>query len=178
MVAGSLRVEISARKVDWHIAPQPASPEWTLSPKINHSSINEALQRDRREQQDLIQRHLKARRALQHEFEQFEYHRELNAKSAQREIGARLPDAEFAPEQVPLRPEYDPAQPLIIQPDEDTLSIAEKVARDPAHILEVIADKKEVFTRADILRALVPYIPDPTKLHIAAEAALRSPDLI
>ena len=144
----------------------------------NETQINDAMQRDRREQQDLIQRHLKARRALQHEFEQLEYHRELNAKSAQRDIGARLPDVEFAPEQVPLRPEYDPAQPLIIQPDEDTLSIAEKVARDPAHILEVIADKKEAFTRADILRALVEYIPDPAKLRIAADAALRSPDLI
>jgi len=95
-----------------------------------------------------IQCHLKARRALQHEFEQFEYHRELNAKSTQREIGARLPDVEFTPESVPLRPEYDPAQPLIIQPDENALSIAEKVARDPAHILEVIADKTEAFKRS------------------------------
>ncbi|MBL1436412.1 MAG: AAA family ATPase [Rhodobacteraceae bacterium] len=144
----------------------------------NEALINEALRRDRRGQHDIIQRHLKARRVLQHEFEQLEYHRELNAKSAQREIGARLPDAEFAPEQVPLRPEYDAAQPLIIQPDEDTLSIAEKVARDPAHILKVIADKKESFTRADILRALVQYIPDPTKLGIAADTAMRSPDLI
>ncbi len=144
----------------------------------SETQINDALLRDRREQQDLIQRHLKARRALQHEIEQFEYHRELNAKSAQREIGARLPDVELAPEPVPLRPAYDPAQPLIIQPDEDTLSIVEKVARDPAHILEVIADKKESFTRADILRALVQYVPDPTKLRGAADAALRSPDLI
>lgn len=144
----------------------------------NETQINEALRHDRCEQQDLIQRHLKARRALQYEFEQLEYHRELNAKSVQRDIGARLPDVEFAPEQVPLRPEYDPAQPLIIQPDEDTLSIAEKVARDPAHILEVISDKKEAFTRADILRALVQYIPDPTKLRIAADTALRSPDLV
>ncbi|MCF6303739.1 MAG: AAA family ATPase, partial [Rhodobacteraceae bacterium] len=144
----------------------------------NEAQINEALRRDRREQQVLIQRHLKVRRTLQHEFEQFEYHHELNAKSSQRDIGARLPDVEFTPEPVPLRPEYDPAQPLIIQPDEDTLSIAEKVARDPAHILEVIADKKEDFTRADILRALVQYIPDPTKLRIAADAALRSPDLV
>ena len=144
----------------------------------NETQINDALQRGRREQQDLIQRHLKARRALQHEFEQLEYHRELNAKSAQREIGTRLPDMEFRPEPVPLRPEYDPAQPLIIQPDEDTLSIAEKVARDPAHILEVIADKKEAFTRADILRALVQYIPDPIELRSAADTAMRSPDLI
>ncbi len=144
----------------------------------SETQISDALQRDRGEQQTLTQRHLKARRALQHEFEQLEYHRELNAKSAQRDIGARLPDVEFTPEPVPLRPEYDPAQPLIIQPDEDTLSIAEKVVRDPAHILEVIADKKEAFTRADILRALVQYIPDPTKLRSAADAALRSPDLI
>ena len=144
----------------------------------NEARINAALRRDRREQQDLIQCHLKARRALQHEFEQLEYHHELNAKSAQRDVGARLPDVEFIPDPVPLRPEYDLAQPLIIQPDEDTLSIAEKVARDPTHILEVIADKKEVFTRADILRALVQYVPDPTKLRIAADAALRSPDLV
>ncbi|AXX97808.1 AAA family ATPase [Profundibacter amoris] len=144
----------------------------------NEALINEALRRDRRGQHDIIQRHLKARRALQHEFEQLEYHRELNAKSAQREIGTRLPDVEFTPEPVPLRPEYDLAQPLIIQPDENTLSIAEKVARDPAHILEVIADKKEAFTRADILRALVQYIPDPTNLRIAADAVLRSPDLV
>lgn len=144
----------------------------------NEAQINEALRRDRRGKHDLIQRHLKARRALQHEFEQFEYHRELNAKSAQRDIGARLPDAEFTPEPVPLRPEYDPAQPLIIQPDEDTFSIAEKVSRDPAHILEVIADKKEAFTRADILRVLVQFIPDPAKLRNAADAALRSPDLV
>lgn len=144
----------------------------------NEAQINEALLRDRRGQHNLIQRHLKTRRALQHEFAQFEYHRELNAKSAQRDIGARLPDVKFSPEPVPLRPEYDPAQPLIIQPDGDTLSIAEKVARDPVHILEVIADKKEAFTRADILRALVQYIPDPAKLRIAADAALRSPDLI
>jgi len=144
----------------------------------NETQMNEALRRDRREQQDLIQRHLKARRALQHEFEQFEYHRELNAKSAQREIGARLPDVDNTPEPVPLRPKYDPTQPLIIQPDEDTFSIAEKVARDPAHILDVIADKKEAFTRADILRALVQYVPDPTKLRIAADAAMRSPDLV
>lgn len=144
----------------------------------NEAQINEALRRDRREQQTLIQSHLKARRALQHEFEHFEYHSELNAKSAQHEIGARFPDVETTPKQVPLLPEYDLAQPLIIQPDEDTLSIAEKVARDPAHILEVIADKKETFTRADILRALVQYIPDPTKLRIAADETLRSPDLV
>ena len=144
----------------------------------NEAQIIKDSQRDRREQQALIQRHLKARRSLQHEFEQLEYHRELNAKSTQREIGARLPDVEFTPEPVPLRPEYDPAQPLIIQPDEDTLSIAAGVARDPAHILEVIADKKEAFTRADILRALVQYVPNPTKLRIAADTALRSPDLI
>jgi len=144
----------------------------------NEAQINEALRRDRREQQALIQSHLKARRGLLHEFEQFKYHRELNAKAAQREAGARLLDVDFAPEQVPLRPEYDLAQPLIIQPDEDTLSIAEKVARDPAHILEVISDKKEAFTRADILRALVQYIPDPTNLRMAADEALRSPDLV
>ncbi len=77
-----------------------------------------------------------------------------------------------------MRPEYDPAQPLIIQPDEDTISIAEKVACDPSHILEVIADKKEAFTRSDILRALVQYIPNPTKLRFAADVALRSPDLV
>jgi len=144
----------------------------------NEAQINEAMQRDRREQQDLIQRHLKAHHALQHEFEQFEYHHELNAKSAQREIGARLADVEFVPEPVPLRPEYDSAQPLIIQPDEDTLSIAEKVARDPTHILEVISDKKETFTRTDILRALAQYVPDHTKLSIASDAAMRSPDLV
>jgi len=144
----------------------------------NETQIKDALQRDRHEQQALIQRHLKARRALQHEFVQFEYHRELNAKSTQRDIGARLPDAKFAPEPAPLRPEYDPAQPLIIQPDEDRLSIAEKVARDPAHILQVIADKKEAFTRADILRALLKYIPDPIELRSAADTAMRSPDLI
>ncbi len=144
----------------------------------NETQINDALLRNRHEQQTLIQRHLKARRALQHEFEQLEYHRELNAKSAQREIGTKLPDVEFIPEPVPLRPEYDPAQPLIIQPNEDTLSIAEKVARDPANILDVIADKKEAFNRADILRALVRYIPDPAKLRSAADAALQSPDLI
>jgi len=144
----------------------------------NEAQIIDALQHDRCEQQTLIQNHLKSRRALQHEFEQFEYHRELNAKSAQREICARLQNTKFIPEPVPLRPKYDPAQPLIIQPDEDTLSIAEKVGRDPTHILEVIADKNEAFTRSDILRALVQYIPDPTKLRIAADAALRSPDLI
>ena len=144
----------------------------------NETQINEAMQRDRREQQDLIQRHLKARHALKHKFELLEYHRDLNAKSAQREIGARLPDAEFAPESVPLRPAYDPAQPLIIQPDEDTLSIAEKVAHDPRHILEVISDKKETFTRTDILRALAQYVPDHTKLSIASDTAMRSPDLV
>lgn len=144
----------------------------------NEAQISIALQRDRREQHELTQRHLKARRSLQNEFEQIEYHRELSAKSVQREIGTRLPDIEFAPEPVPLRPEFDVAQPLVILPDEDRLSIAAKVAGDPAYILEVIADKKETFTRADILRALVEYVPDHTKLAIAAEMAMRSPDLV
>lgn len=69
----------------------------------NEAQINTVLQRNRREQQALIQSQLKTCRALQHEFKQLEYYRELNAKSAQRDIGARLPDVELAPDPVPLR---------------------------------------------------------------------------
>ena len=148
----------------------------------NEAQVGEAVIRDRRERQDLIQRHLSARRALQAEFYQGEAQRDL-ARAGPQAVNPLYPglkqrEHNAPPQSGPLHPVYDPAQPLIIPADEDRRSIAAKVARDPAHILEVIADKQEVFSRTDVLRALVAYMPDPAKLRLGVDVALRSPDLV
>ncbi|EFO34231.1 TraA [Roseibium sp. TrichSKD4] len=72
----------------------------------------------------------------------------------------------------------DPDQPLVVPLDEERLSNKEKVRHDPAHIIPLIADKKEEFTRSDILRGLADFIDNPMELHGALERALQCSDLV
>ena len=112
--------------------------------------------RDRAETQALIESQLQERRTLQGELEQLQ---------RETDVASRLLKT-------------DPAQKLIIPPDPEALSIKAKVKRDPAHILEVVTDKKEYFSRPDIVRALAEYIDDPLTLSYAVDSAMRSDALI
>ncbi|MGS4884963.1 AAA family ATPase [Roseibium sp. MB-4] len=69
-------------------------------------------------------------------------------------------------------------QPLVVPLDEERLSNKEKVKREPAHIISFIADKKEEFTRSDVLRGLADFIDNPMELHGALECALQCTDLV
>ena len=76
-------------------------------------------------------------------------------------------------------PVIDPKQPLVINDDDDdTLSIAKKVRRSPNYILDVTSDKKEFFTRNDIVRDLAKYIEDPVTLRLAIDHILQSKELV
>ena len=113
-------------------------------------------ERDRDEYQTLIEQQLLERRVVHSELEHMQQ------------------DAGFVS---PLL-KTDPAQTLIIPSDPDALTIKAKVNRDPAYILDVITDKKEIFTRPAVVRALAEYIDDPLKLGNAVDTAMRSDELV
>lgn len=114
--------------------------------------------RDRQEQQDLINRHLAERHALD---------RELSQPDLLKELSASFETASRA----------DPRQKLIL-PSDDIPFTREQLIADPALILDHISHKKSRFTRTDVLRELAKRIPDPMALRAAADTAMASTDLI
>jgi len=126
----------------------------------NEKDFAQCEARDGSEQQSLIEVQLSERRALQQKF--------LTAEQALN--AANVNETRFL--------SLDPEQALVIPPDPDALTIKEKVNQQPEHILKVLTDTRESFTRNDILRALAKYIEDPLKLGAAIEDVMRSPELV
>jgi len=117
-----------------------------------------ATQRDRQEQQALIDQHLVARVARDLD------HAQINILA---ELGGIFDNA--------TRP--DPRQRLMLAPDDIPYS-ARQLIRNPALILDHISHKQAQFRRTDILRELAKRLPDPMVLKIAADTAMASNDLI
>ena len=127
--------------------------------QIIEQNILEALackERDQKERQALVQQHLKQRRALVSEFQQSHLQAGFHSHWL----------------------EADPDQPLLLPADEERRSNKEKINHDPAHIISLIADKQEYFSRSDIMRGLADYIDNPMDLHGALDKALTCKDLI
>ncbi len=133
----------------------------------NETEIRLTKQRNRAEHQQLVQYQLKERQALQQEIRQIHFEHEIAIKTVWQEMGRSFRHLNI-----------DPAQPLIIPVDEEALTIAAKVRRNPRTILDVISDKKEVFTRNDILRGLAKYIDEPTRLALVIDKVFQSKELV
>lgn len=146
--------------------------------KNNEVQVQRAKKRDQAEWQKLIERQLKERRTLQHHLRQLRFHHEIKTQSLHRELGKDLHQLDIDLGTHKRFPVIDPKQPLVINDDDDTLSIAKKVRRSPDYILDVISDKKEFFTRNDIVRGLAKYIEDPVTLRLAIDHVLQSKELV
>ncbi|MCQ0987235.1 AAA family ATPase [Jiella marina] len=123
-------------------------------------------ERDRRETQALIDRHLAERRALE---------RESNTPSLQQELERAFRDREPKSGRRVYHP--DPAQPLYLPPDDAPLTKAQINAK-PERILDVLSDKKAHFTRAEIITRLSDFLDDPLTLQTATETVFRSDKLV
>ena len=71
----------------------------------------------------------------------------------------------------------DPTQTLIIPPDPEVLTVKAKVQNDPIHVLSILTNTKEFFSRNDIVRKLADYIEDPLKLGPAVDLVMCSDEL-
>lgn len=125
--------------------------------EVHQLEAKQCEARDRSERQTLIENQLSERRQLQQELQFVE----AQLKSSDTHILS-----------------IDPAQALIIPPDPELLTIKDKVNYNPEHILEVLTNKQESFSRNDILRGLAKYIDDPLKLGPALEQVMRSSELV
>lgn len=125
--------------------------------EANQFEAKQCEARDRSERQALIEGQLSERRRLQQELQSVE----AQLKSSDTRILS-----------------IDPTQALVIPPDPELLTIKDKVNHNPEHILEVLTDKDESFSRNDILRGLAKYIEDPLKLGPALEEVMRSAELV
>lgn len=154
------------------------SGQYQKTIKNNEVQVQHAKKRDQAEWQKLIERQLKERRTLQHHLRQLHFHHEIETQSLHQELGKDLLQLDFGLGTHKRFPVIDPKQPLVINDDDDTLSIAKKVRQSPDYILDVISDKKEFFTRNDIVRGLAKYIEDPATLRLAIDHVLQSKELI
>lgn len=123
----------------------------------NKQEIATSEASDRTERQKLIETQLSERRVLQ---------KQIQAVETQLVEGK------------PRFISIDPQQALVIPPDPDAFTIKEKVNQNPEHILQVMTQTEESFTRNDILRSLAKYIEDPLKLGTSIEQIMRSPELV
>jgi ATP-dependent exoDNAse (exonuclease V) alpha subunit len=121
--------------------------------------------RDEAEVEDLIQRHLIERRALDRETT-LDQLKDLFAESLQHHSGDT--GKAYA---------LDPARPLVLPPDENAIP-ANRIRQNPSLVIDEIARHEANFTRSDILRRLARHIDDPLELRIACDAALRSDELV
>ncbi len=64
------------------------------------------------------------------------------------------------------------------KPDPEELRIGERVRENPESILDVINDKKSLFTRNDIVRALAKYIATPQGHQLAIATVMDSENLV
>lgn len=115
-------------------------------------------QRDRSEQQILIDVHLAERRALENDARQHG-----SAKDFRASLTATFTN--------------DPNQHLEIKAN-DIPFTQQQLNSNPALILAYISKNKSQFTRSDVLRALVKKIDDPFVLQNITDQALQSPDVI
>ena len=147
--------------------------------KQNAAETEQANVRDRDECQLLVVRQLKERRALEHEVTKAYHFHELQSKALRRDIPSLFPDVSGdIPDNAAFSLKVDSAQPYVDPPDPEARTIAARVKRDPAYIVTLISDKKEIFTRSDIIRALAQYIDDPLALSGAADIVLQSDELL
>ena len=116
----------------------------------NKTETVQCLARDKDEWQKLIDRQLKARQALQ-----------------RRIIRVRQQHSDL---------KYDPAQNLILPRDDETAAV--KIRRNPIHVLDVLIDKNETFTRNDIVRTLYKYLENPLLITHTVDQVMRSNELI
>ena len=114
--------------------------------------------RDRNERQALIDKHLAARRTLEHQRHVPDLSQALNDIF----IAAVRPDAR---------------QKLVLQKEDAPFSRAQLASR-PGLILAHVSRKKASFRDVDIKRAVAEFIDDPLVLRTAIDTALASPDLI
>ncbi len=146
--------------------------------KDNEEQAQLAKERDETEWQQLVELQLRQRRALQQELHQLNFQHEINVKTQWRDTGEALHQVDNDLDSAEILPTLDPNQPLILQDEQEKLSIAAKVRQSPDYILDVISDKKEIFTRNDILRGLANYIEEPTTLRLAIDYVFRSKELV
>lgn len=110
-----------------------------------------AQQRDRAEQQRLIDTHLAERRELD---------------QSRQKLGLRTPFHRQA---------GDPCQRLELRSDEAGPS-ADQLRKNPAQILAHLSKTRARFTRTDVLRGLAAHIDDPLELGRLADTALSGPE--
>ncbi len=118
------------------------------------AGVQKLQQRERDEQQRLIDKHLVERRVLEREARQTDLSKEFKTSLGQ-----------------------DPRQTLVLPPDDLSLT-RDQLLRNPALILSHISKTKHKFDRVDVLRELAKRIDDPFALKDAADKALKSPELV
>lgn len=122
--------------------------------------------RDKLETQALIERHLAERRELTQELSyleaQYTLERELLDRSTQSLHNLYHPD---------------PRQPLVLPPEVAPFT-QQQLKCQPDLILTHISDKKDRFSRTDIVRGLAEFIDDPLELRVASDRALASKELV
>ena len=132
--------------------------------------------RDRAEFQKLIEFQLQERHVLESEFRDLRHAQIVAVSKLYRNNDIIHSDnANFLN---PIEVNYDPAQPLHLPDETQTLFTAKQVRKRPERILQIITDKEEIFSRNDIVRGLANYITDPLHLSSAADEVLRSDELI
>lgn len=129
------------------------------------------------EKQTLIQNQLVERRQLQQTYRQLQHHHDMAVQHLWRQVGASLSVDDVNTKHHGFGCISDPNQPLLIDQENDK-STTQKVRRNPAHILEVITNTKEHFSRNGIVRALADHIEDPALLFFAIEKTLQSDQLV
>lgn len=112
--------------------------------------------RDREERQDLIDKHLSARRALEW-------------RDRRHDLGVELASA--------FTLHTDPRQNLRLPEAELPFTIAQ-LRRDPGLILGHISEKKSRFSEIDIKRALTQHIANPLELRAAIDKTMKSDTLV
>ncbi|MEO1702342.1 MAG: AAA family ATPase [Pseudomonadota bacterium] len=125
-------------------------------------------ERDRREIEALIERHLHERRL----FEEQQHQLTLSETIHQVFADVVRPHSDRLKLYSP-----DPNEPLIRSPD-DAPFTPDQIRSKPERIVDVLSDKKSSFTRSDIVRALSDIIDDPIDLRIASDTALQSSELV
>jgi Ti-type conjugative transfer relaxase TraA len=127
-----------------------------LIAEIEREAID-AVQRDRAEQEALIERHLAERRALDRQFGT-EMRRDLAAVFVKATRG-------------------DPRQRLRLPKEPQPFSSAQLI-RDPTLILSHLSRQKATFSVSAIKQALASMMDDPLALRGAVDAVLSSPELV
>ena len=115
---------------------------------------------------------------MQQEFRQLQYSYDITLQALRREEGNVFDHSQRLDAHDKNRLAIDPNQPLVIPIDAEDKTIAQKVRRSPEHILEVITDKKEDFTKSDIVSSLSKYISDPAAHCVALDTVIQSSELV